>query len=482
MLCAVSCATYPRYLTLSWTIARCQEAQLQGSSSSFDVPSGHGCPKAANLTKTTSSCLDLLIGSWRPLDLIIFGLALIWVFGRYLTRIDLAAAAFAVEVRVPSSTSTIISSHWLIVDDWALSSSAFWRLYTRHAYHSLLLPAILWSHLACYAMSRTHYDAILFVWNGPSRAASLWLSTRARGQQLLLLMLHRMNIGNLFFVWLEYRSFLLILRSVDNWTIHHLVVAADDILWLWPNRGTLGLTRVRLKWISDRFALEHYLILWNLMNLIFLVLSWLNIQFLNSISQFHRALIFSILTIRSIEYFVMVWEYAVAFVHDLVWLQLFLYGRDIGHCGHVLWIHASRYSVAISRIVIARRLYVSVSIVVICFILIIIISTCLIGHVSIISLVSFVHSGVWPRIIAARLSWACSWLITAGVSRICSWISSLFSFIVWSLKPAFLIFLATHWYSLLDLWMQLRKWNNSIWILGYRRWWWMLRSRRSCWR
>ena len=180
LLCAVSCAADSLIVIHTCIVNACHEAQLQGSSCGFDVPSGHGCSKAANLAKTTSYCI-LLIGSWRPLHLRIFCLTLSWVLSRHLTRMYLASAAFAVEVCVPSSTSTIIGCHRVLaIDNWTLSSRAFWRLSSRQSCYSLLLATILWSHLACYAMSRPHYDAILFVWNRPSRPTSLWLSTRCR--------------------------------------------------------------------------------------------------------------------------------------------------------------------------------------------------------------------------------------------------------------------------------------------------------------
>ena len=247
LLCAVRSTGYSLIGAQSCTIINtCHEAQLQGSSWNLDVPSGHGCSKAANLAKT-SSCWIHRIGSWRPLHLIIFILTLIWVLSRYLTRMCLAAGAFAVKVCVPSSTSTIISSHRVLaIDNWTLSSRAFWRLSSRHNWHGLLLATILWSHLACYTMSWAHYDAILFVWNRPSRPTSLWLSTRCRRYQLFFLMLYCMNIAGLFFVRFEYWRFLLSLWSVHNWTIHDLVVATNDIFWLWSNCWTLGLTRVRL--------------------------------------------------------------------------------------------------------------------------------------------------------------------------------------------------------------------------------------------
>jgi hypothetical protein len=59
-----------------------------------------------------------------------------------------------------------------------------------------------------------------------------------------------------------------------------------------------------------------------------------------------------------------------------------------------------------------------------------------------------------------------------------SWISSLLSLIIGSLKPAFLILLATHWYPLLDLWMQLGERSRLILLLGYRRRWRMRGSGR----
>ena len=132
-----------------------------------------------------------------------------------------------------------------------------------------------------------------------------------------------MDIAWLVFRRLENGRFLLSLGGVRDRTIYNLVIPPYDVFWPRADSWALGLALVGSQRIPDGLALEHDLILGHLVNLVLLILAYVNLLY--SICQLDCLAVPTLAFGCSMQ-LVVVREDAVTLIYYFVWLQLLLDG------------------------------------------------------------------------------------------------------------------------------------------------------------